>query len=127
MARYFSESAGSPKEKRYHTQWNNSNLIRNLRQALTASDSCHLQKSSGPTSEVWHFESGHLAHLSVHLQVASATKPRSMLSSFPRRERGTIVIGFNFLCLSVAPALRSFLIPKLYSEQSYTRVRAVEL
>lgn len=42
-------------------------------------------------------------------------------------QRYTIVIGFNFLCLSVAPALRSFLIPEFYSEQSYTRVRAVEL
>lgn len=42
-------------------------------------------------------------------------------------QRYTIVIGFNFLCLSVALALRSFLIPELYSEQSYTRVRAVEL
>jgi len=53
-----------------------------------------------------------------------ATALQRSLSIF---QRYTIVIGFNFLYLSVAPALRSFLIPELYSEQSYTRVRAVEL
>lgn len=73
------------KEKQYHTRRNSFNLIRKLGQPLTAAIAAIYKRASGPTSEVWHFESDHLAHLSVHLQVAPATKPRSMLSSFPRR------------------------------------------
>lgn len=34
-------------------------------------------------------------------------------------QRYTIVIGFNFLCLSVAPALRSFLIPVARSSRTH--------
>lgn len=59
----------------------------------------------------WHFSSTHLQ--------------RACLSAI--FQRGTIVIGFNFLCLSVALGTAEFSHSELYSQQSYTLVRAMTL